>query len=123
MYKECMRILNTRPRQHTFIFVKEGLRCAVTLPHKDRIGVLYERKRKHGHPFDDVIVQGLLGRGTGYDVDPHTHIFTHIASIEHYKEFVDSGYREYGNFRFMHSNPRSESTVKNTNIHKKSWVS
>jgi hypothetical protein len=121
LHEAFTSILNTEPTAHTFIFIKEGLRCAVTLQPKCRIGVLYERKRKRGHAYDDVIVQGLAGRATGYDADPKTVVFTHLESIERYREFVRTGYKDCGIIRYNHSKPRSVETEVHTNMHKPSW--
>jgi len=57
------QLLLSPPSKHTFLFIKEKLRCAKTL-HKTHLGVLYERRTKH--PKMDTILQGLVGRLTGY---------------------------------------------------------
>jgi hypothetical protein len=58
-----LNILNIKPSVHTFIFIKDTLRCAVTIP-KPYIGVLYERFTNI--PNQASIIQGLLGRATGF---------------------------------------------------------
>ena len=72
------------PPKHTFIFIKEMARCALTFEPQDKenIGVLYERIAKKIQ--DDVIIQGLAGRITGYNSPTHIIIFTSIESIERY---------------------------------------
>ncbi len=73
-------ILLIPPTKHTFIFIKEGLRCAKTI-HKEHLGILYERYSKV--VSDSAIIQGLAGRATGF----HTQkliVFSHIPSIERY---------------------------------------
>ena len=77
-------ILEKKPEKHTFIFIKEKLRCAVTLT-KTYLGVVYERDTK-GYPHDSSIIQGLVGRMTGYDVESKIIVFTNIKSIKIYKE-------------------------------------
>lgn len=74
-------ILSKPPTRHTFIFIKETLRCANTIC-KDHIGVMYERYAKH--VADSAIIQGLAGRATGYH-NAHILIFSHIPSVERYR--------------------------------------
>jgi hypothetical protein len=59
-----LSILNIKPSVHTFIFIKDTLRCAVTIP-KTYIGILYERFTNF--PNRASIIQGLLGRATGFN--------------------------------------------------------
>jgi hypothetical protein len=69
------------PLRHTFLFIKEKLRCAKTL-HKPHLGVLYERRTKH--PKMDTILQGLVGRLTGYQ--PSTAVvFSNRAMVDEYR--------------------------------------
>jgi hypothetical protein len=76
-------ILSLAPEKHTFIFVKEMLRCSVTLI-KQHLGILYERWSNH--VLDSVIIQGLLGRCTGYDDPGQTIVYTNIDSIKKYEK-------------------------------------
>lgn len=74
-------ILRTPPLRHTFLFIKEKLRCAKTL-HKEHLGVLYERCTKH--PKMDTILQGLVGRLTGYQ--PSTAVvFSNRGLVQEYR--------------------------------------
>ena len=74
-------ILSHKPSIHTFIFIKEKLRCAKTL-HKPFLGILYERIS--ASPIDHVIIQGLAGRITGYHNNVDAVVFTNILSIRRY---------------------------------------
>jgi len=76
-----LSILEKPPTRHTFIFIKETLRCANTIC-KDHIGVMYERYAKH--VADSAIIQGLAGRATGYHSSSLI-IFSHIPSVERYR--------------------------------------
>ena len=64
------------------------MRCAITLK-KTYLGILYE-----GCPkciaHDTTIIQGLLGRATGYDDNGISIIFTNIESINKYQILWDS---------------------------------
>ena len=82
-------ILNKKPKTHTFIFVKELLRCAITLK-KTYLGVLYERCVKNIN--DSVIIQGLGGRMTGYDDNGVTICYTNIDTIMRYEELWGCGF-------------------------------
>ena len=64
-----LSFLAVQPLRHTFVFIKDTLRCAITIP-KPFIGVLYERFSKY--PNKSSIIQGLAGRATGFHSD---HIF------------------------------------------------
>jgi hypothetical protein len=76
--------IGVTPTKHTIIFIKEHLRCAVTLTPKQNIGILYERIA--AILMDDVMVQGLAGRATGYDVPDHMLVYTNIRSLELYRD-------------------------------------
>ena len=58
-----LSFLAVQPLRHTFVFIKDTLRCAITIP-KPFIGVLYERFSKY--PNKSSIIQGLAGRATGF---------------------------------------------------------
>jgi hypothetical protein len=65
-----------KPEKHTFVFIKDKLRCAKTLC-KNHIGVLYDR---HVHnPNHASVVQGLLGRLTGFHANFDSVVFSNYA--------------------------------------------
>jgi hypothetical protein len=68
-----LSILSVKPVVHTFIFIKDTLRCAVTIP-KPYIGVLYDRYTNV--PNRASVIQGLLGRATGFE-SQHIIIFSY----------------------------------------------
>ena len=69
-----------KPKRHTFIFIIDVLRCAKSI-HVQHVQIFYERfvfKPNH-----DSILQGLLGRCTGYHSHhSHIRIFT-FYNIQH----------------------------------------
>ena len=80
-----------KPEKHTFVFLKEMARCAKTFS-KIYIGVWYER---HVNCFnDDVVIQGFLGRATGYDDNGDSIVFTNIDSIERYIDLWNSDFSD-----------------------------
>jgi hypothetical protein len=81
-----LTILSIPPSAHTFIFIKETLRCAKTID-KTYVGVLYERYSRK--VSDSSIIQGLAGRATGYHSRPLI-IFTNLPSIERYRLLWDN---------------------------------
>jgi hypothetical protein len=85
---DIMDIIKNVPVKNTFLFIKEQLRCAITLKHKENLGVLYDRKSQYGH----AMVQGLAGRATGYNVPEHIVVFTFVKSIERYAESARRGF-------------------------------
>lgn len=72
-----LTILDIKPSIHTFIFIKDTLRCAVTIP-KKHIGVLYERYTNV--PNTASIIQGLLGRATGFKSE-HIVVFSYPTLV------------------------------------------
>ena len=103
--------LRKLPLCHTFLFVKESARCAITFKQKRRIGVLYDRISKTIN--DDVMVQGLAGRACGYDVSDDMVVFTNISSIERYITMVESDFEDTKGFRFHGSSKRKRKLTFN----------
>jgi hypothetical protein len=68
-------LLALAPKSHTFIFIKDKLRCAKTL-HKAHIGVLYERFVLK--PSSSTILQGLYGRLTGFHHNTNAVVFSQL---------------------------------------------
>jgi len=89
--KDINKILMIKPKKHTFIFIKEKLQCAKTL-NKKYLGIVYERFTKS--PDDAVVIQGLIGRGTGYDDNGKSIYFTNINSIEKYEKLWNSNFED-----------------------------
>jgi hypothetical protein len=83
------KILIKKPLKHTFIFIKEMLRCSKTL-NKEYLGILYERYSSN--PDDTTIIQGLIGRDTGYDNNGDSICYTNIESIIKYEKLWNSGF-------------------------------
>ena len=106
--KVVQSLIKEVPSQHTLIYIKEHLRCAVTLEPKTNIGILYERIGSSVN--DDVITQGLAGRATGYDVPDDILIYTNLESLKRYITVWESGFKDTGDFNYR---GRSKSTVMN----------
>ena len=120
-YKKCyageeqlMEELSKIPEKHTFLFIKEKARCAVTFVRKDLIGILYERLPKS--PKTDVIVQGLAGRACGYDVDDGIIVFTDVDSIKCYVKMLNSGFKDREGFTFT-----GDKSKKKTHLHPRGY--
>jgi hypothetical protein len=105
---DVLELIKELPEKHTILFIKEQLRCAVTLTPKSHIGVLYDRYSRSAN--DDVVVQGLAGRCTGYDNDAGMVVFTHIESIRRYAELVESNFDNIGSFKFHGSRSKGKPT-------------
>ena len=88
-------MLKHPPLKHTFIFIKEMLRCSKTLI-KDHIGICYDRWTQN--PNDTTVLQAFLGRLTGYDVPNDVILYTNIDVIEKYNIMLER-IRE-GNYNF-----------------------
>lgn len=87
-------LLAKAPLRHTFLFIKEKLRCAKTL-NKDHLGVLYERITEK--PQMDTIIQGLVGRLTGYHQNKNSVVFSNIELVKEYKIHWDSQFKRQKN--------------------------
>ena len=85
-------LLKIKPKKHEIILIKEKLKCADTIV-KDHIGIVYERIAKNIN--DTFIIQGLLGRITGYG--QHDIIcYTNIESAKRYDDLFKSDFSEEG---------------------------
>ena len=84
---DVMEKVKVKPARQCVLFIKEQLRCAATLV-KTHIGVLYDRVSK----LDNVMVQGLAGRGTGYDVPECLVVVSDVKSIQRYLAVVEEGF-------------------------------
>ena len=82
-------ILSVAPRKHTFVLIKEKLRCAFTLI-KEHLGILYERCPQRAN--DSVIIQGLAGRITGYDTNNDSVVYTNIDTILRYRAIWNNNF-------------------------------
>ena len=89
--EDINKTLIIKPKRHTFIFIKEMLRCAKTLK-KKFIGILYDRYSNN--PDDTTIIQGLVGRDTGYDNNGISLGYTNIESIEKYETLWNSKFED-----------------------------
>lgn len=89
--EDINKTLMLPPTKHTIIFIKEMLRCAKTLK-KEFLGITYERFSKH--PDDASILQGLIGRITGYDDNGVSICYTNIDSIERYEKLWTSNFED-----------------------------
>lgn len=107
--KDINRIISIKPEKHTFIFIKEMLRCSKTLE-KKYIGILYDRYRPENQTDDSVIIQGLIGRNTGYDNNGISICYTNIESIKKYEKLWRSNFEDTS-FRW-----RSKTTQFKKNI-------
>ena len=96
--KDINVILCTKPAKHTFILIKETLRCAKSLV-KTHLGILYDRVVESGLMSNSTIVQSLLGRCTGYDDNGESIVYTDIESIERYEALWDSEFDETVSWR------------------------
>ena len=89
---DLQHLLITVPMKHTFVLIKEKLRCAVTLA-KLYLGILHERYV--GSPSDSTIIQGFAGRICGYDTNNDSIIFTNKPSIERYIAAWNSDFKDH----------------------------
>ena len=91
-------LLAVKPLKHTFLFIKEKLRCAKTLQ-KDHLGVLYERITRK--PVMNTILQGLVGRLTGYHDNTDSVVFSNVELVETYKMHWAHSFRAQKNSQFI----------------------
>jgi hypothetical protein len=96
-------LLTKQPQKHTFIFIKEKLRCAKTLC-KRYLGIFYERHTKS--PNDSTIIQGGLGRLTGYDDNGFSLCYTNIESIHKYRIILDNEFTDLSGWNSATTNKK-----------------
>ena len=106
------------PKNTTFIFIKEKLRCSKTIEHKTFLGSVFERKTCLTN--DSCAVQGLLGRLTGYNDNGFSICFTELDTIVRYKKLWDSGFDtnikwNSNSTKFRRNKTRSTGTFQNPN--------
>jgi hypothetical protein len=89
--EDINKTLIIKPERHTFIFIKEMLRCAKTLTKKYN-GIKYDRYSRN--PDDTTIIQGLIGRDTGYDNNSISICYTNIDSINRYERLWNSNFED-----------------------------
>lgn len=106
-------ILDKEPEKHTIIFLKEMARCAKTFK-KKFIGVWYERYVKSFN--DDVAVQGLAGRATGYDDNGVSIVYTNMESMT---RFIDLWEKDFSPEVPWDSNTTKYSEKKKRTLSKK----
>lgn len=88
--------LSSPPSTHTFIFIKERLRCSTTI-HKDHLGILYERFSKR--VSHSAIIQGLAGRITGYYSSSPV-VFSNIPSVLYFQQLWNDIFSSYSDSKF-----------------------
>jgi hypothetical protein len=84
------KLLKIKPEKHTFVFYCEILRCAKT-QHKEFIGISYDRY--NNNPIDSTVIQGSVGRLTGYDDNGKSICYTNILSIDMYEKLWDNDFK------------------------------
>lgn len=94
--------LKRPPNKDTFIFIKEILRCAKTKV-KLFIGIEYERWTTVS---DSSIIQGSVGRLTGYDDNGDSVCYTNLSTIDNYETLWEN------NFDFKRGNVWNTKTTK-----------
>lgn len=99
-------LLKVAPSKHTFILVKEMLRCADTIE-KKFIGVVYERYSKN--PSDSAQIQGLAGRVCGYGVPNDILVYLNVCSVKKYVELYKGNFENIEGIRW-----KSTTTGKGT---------
>jgi len=102
-------LLSKKPKKHTFIILKEMLRCAVTVE-KKYLGILYERHSKT--PIDSTIIQGLLGRATGYNIPRQLVVFTNIHSISKYKSLWESKFTNISSIDWKYRDKKKNKDIE-----------
>jgi hypothetical protein len=109
-FREINSHLCNAPTKHTFLLIKEGVRCAITLEPKDHIGIMYERyvassakdkqieyikkrqencaipanKKKLYESRESTVVQSLAGRLTGYNDNGESVAYTDVGYVKVY---------------------------------------
>lgn len=104
-------LLKKKPEKHTIILIKEMLKCSNTLC-KTHLGVVYERCTAKDIN-DSFIIQGLLGRITGYGI--HDIIcYTNLDSIDKYEKLFKHNFNETTLNEVQWNSNTTKATTKGT---------
>ncbi|VVU94467.1 hypothetical protein CPAV1605_189 [seawater metagenome] len=115
---EINNILKKKPKRHTFILIKDKMRCSERLE-LDNVGILYERKPKEKRNISDsVMIQGLLGRATGYHNNTNMYVFTNIPSIIKYYNLWQSKFTDQTLIDNWNCNTKNKATINFTQENK-----
>lgn len=98
-------LLEKQPQKHTFIFIKEKLRCAKTLC-KRYLGIFYERYTKS--PNDSTIIQSGIGRLTGYDDNGFSVCYTNVESIHKYYKILENNFTDLSGWNSATTNKKKK---------------
>jgi hypothetical protein len=110
-------LLKVKPKKHVIILIKEKLKCSNTII-KNHIGVVYERLAKV--VMDSFIIQGLIGRATGYE--RHDIIcYTNLESLEKYEELFKNSFSKDA-LKSVSWNSNSTKANKKGTKGKKTWI-
>ncbi len=96
-------LLEEQPTKHTFIFIKEKLRCAKTIC-KKYLGVFYDRYTKA--PNDSTSIQGAIGRLTGYNDNGFSLCYTNIESIHKYYTILNNDFTDLSKWNSSTTNKK-----------------
>jgi hypothetical protein len=110
-------LLEVNPKKHVIVLIKEKLKCSNTII-KTHIGVVYERLAKS--VMDSFIIQGLIGRITGYE--RHDIIcYTNLESLEKYEELFKNNFSKDA-LKSISWNSNSTKANKKGTKGKKTWI-
>ncbi len=105
-------LLKNKPEKHTIILIKEMLKCSNTLENKTHLGVVYERCTAKDIN-DSFIIQGLLGRITGYG--KHDIVcYTNLESIEKYEKLFNNKFNDCTLNEVQWNSNTTKTTTKGT---------
>ena len=90
--KDLAKLLKTPPQKHTFVFMKEMLKCAQTIV-KTHIGSMIDRPTVN----DSFITQSLAGRATGYD-EHDILVYSCVETLQTYEKMWNSGFVDIDSF-------------------------
>ena len=80
---------------------------------KQHLGVLYERHIQQ--PDDSVIIQGLVGRLNGYDLNDDAICYTNIESVTKYNKLWNQQFDNMTNMQWMSKTTLKTKLVKTVN--------
>ena len=112
--KDINKIIKRKaPKEHTIILIKEKLRCAKTIDYKNHIGIVVERTTQKFN--DTAIIQGLLGRITGYTYIPEDmKIYVPIDTIDRYLELWNNNFKNFKEIRWNSQTTKFQKRIKET---------
>lgn len=84
---EDIKFINTKPKKHTIIFLKDMIGCAKNIHNKEHIG-FWACRWNDGKGCDTAMIQDI-GRMCGYNIPSHVRVYCKLSVVKKYLKWDD----------------------------------